>query len=62
MKFMLGVVLRENNVVSNFLMKVMKFIAFSYQKRKKKKKQKKKKKRNLLCLYCLKMKGKNEEK
>ena len=61
MKFMLGVVLRENNVVSNFLMKVMKFIAFSYQKRKKKK-QKKKKKRNLLCLYCLKMKGKNEEK
>lgn len=37
MKFMLGVVLRENNVVSNFLMKVMKFIAFPYQKRKKKK-------------------------
>ena len=60
MKFMLGVVLRENNVVSNFLMKVMKFIVFSYQKRKKKRK--KKKKRNLLCLYCLKMKGKNEEK
>ena len=48
---MLGVVLRENNVVSNFLMKVMKFIVFSYQKWKKKKEEEEEKKFIVFILF-----------